>query len=84
MSTRAHWLLTPGIRAGSVFFGGYGADHDRLVECRLSAESVGSGAEGGLVRPDGGALGRRRTVSRGPRLYVQDTAALDWSVPDIS
>ncbi|MCL8013596.1 hypothetical protein [Streptomyces sp. AS02] len=67
-----------------VFFGGYGADHDRLVDCRLTEQTVETLTEGRLSRPDGGALGRRRVVSRGPRLYIQEEPGLEWTVLDIS
>ena len=67
-----------------VFFGGYEDERDRIVECRLTAETVEPVAEGRLVLPDGSALGRRQVVSRGPRLYVLGEAGLEWSVLDIS
>lgn len=67
-----------------VFFGGYGSAHDRLMDCRLTEQTVETLTEGRLTRPDGGELGRRRVVSRGPRLYVQEEPGLEWTVLDIS
>lgn len=67
-----------------VFFGGYESDRDRLVECRLTEGTVETVREGRLVRPDGGEVDRCRVVCRGPRLYVQDEAAVEWWVLDIS
>ena len=67
-----------------VFFGGYRGEHDRLVDCRLTQMSVEPVAEGRLVRPDGRALGRRRIVSRGSRLYVQTKPFTEWSVLDLA
>ncbi|MFF8970925.1 hypothetical protein [Streptomyces sp. NPDC014995] len=54
-----------------------------LVDCRLTDGTVEVVAEGPLRRADGGALGRRRVVSRGPRLYVQEKPFTDWAVYDI-
>ncbi|WP_406864024.1 hypothetical protein ABZO31_27765 [Streptomyces sp. HUAS MG47] len=38
----------------------------------------------GLTRPDGSPVGRRRVVSRGPRIYVQAEPRTAWNVLDIS
>lgn len=67
-----------------VLFGGYQEEHDRIVDCRLTDETAEPVTEGRLVLPDGSTIGRRRVVSRGPRLYVQGETGLGWSVLDIS
>jgi hypothetical protein len=66
-----------------VLFGRHGDRTGRLVDCRLTDAAVEPLAESTLVRPDGSPLGRRRMVSRGPRLYVQEEPATEWTVLDI-
>ncbi|MFE0452740.1 hypothetical protein ACFW2D_15900 [Streptomyces sp. NPDC058914] len=66
-----------------VFFGGYDESRSRLVDCRLTDDSIEVVTEGRLLRPDGGEPGRSRVVSRGPRLYVQEEPFTDWAVYDI-
>ncbi|MFE6484870.1 hypothetical protein ACFVGN_18295 [Streptomyces sp. NPDC057757] len=66
-----------------VFFAPYG-HHDRIVDCRMTREAVRPLGYGRLVRADGGELGRRRSVCRGPRIYVQEKPFLEWGVLDIS
>ncbi|MER6349461.1 hypothetical protein ACWC10_23535 [Streptomyces sp. NPDC001595] len=66
-----------------VLFGRRGEQRDRLVDSRLTDTAVEPLAESRLVRPDGDPLGRRRVVSRGPRLYVQEEPATEWCVLDI-
>ncbi|MGW7082667.1 hypothetical protein ACWGH2_04085 [Streptomyces sp. NPDC054871] len=68
----------------ATFFGGYGDEHDRLVDAELRHEEVRPYASGRLVGPDGDPLGQRRTVSRGPRIYVQEDPCTAWTVLDIS
>ena len=67
-----------------LFFGGYGERHDRVAGCRLTEETVEVVAERRVLRPDGGELGRRRVVCRGPRVYVQGDRATEWAVLDIT
>ncbi|MEV6117048.1 hypothetical protein AB0L59_32345 [Streptomyces sp. NPDC052109] len=79
----AHGLAVRGGRV--VFFGGYGDDHDRLADCRLTGDSVEVVAEQRLSRPDGAPLDRHnRIVSRGPRLYVQNGPCTEWWVLDLA
>ncbi|GGV34366.1 hypothetical protein GCM10010277_19580 [Streptomyces longisporoflavus] len=66
------------------FLGGYGDDHDRLVDAELRHQEVRPYASGRLTGPDGAPLGRCRTVSRGPRIYVQEKPYTAWTVLDIS
>ncbi|MGW7380829.1 hypothetical protein [Streptomyces sp. NPDC054794] len=66
-----------------VFFGGFGDDHDRIVDCRLTEEAVEPVTEGRLLGADGGALGRRRIVCRGARLHVQVGPFTEWTVLDL-
>ncbi|MGW7269509.1 hypothetical protein ACWGH5_03270 [Streptomyces sp. NPDC054864] len=66
------------------FLGGYGDDHDRLVDAELHHGEVRPYATGRLVGPDGAPLGHRRTVGRGPRVYVQEEPYTAWTVLDIS
>ncbi|SOE07794.1 hypothetical protein [Streptomyces sp. Ag109_G2-15] len=68
----------------AVFFSGYGDEHDRIVDCRLTETCVEPVAESRLVRPDGGRLGRRRIVSRGSRLYVQVEPLAEWFLLDLA
>ncbi|WP_237330325.1 hypothetical protein [Streptomyces sp. BA2] len=68
----------------ATFFGGYGDEHDRLVDAELRHEEVRPYASGRLVGPGGERLGPRRAVSRGPRIYVQEDPRTAWTVLDIS
>ncbi|MGW7065385.1 hypothetical protein ACWGII_04535 [Streptomyces sp. NPDC054855] len=65
------------------FFGGYDGERDRLVHAELRHEEVRLYGSGRLVAPDGGTLGPCRTVSRGPRIYVQEEPYTEWTVLDI-
>ncbi|WP_137992275.1 hypothetical protein [Streptomyces vilmorinianum] len=65
------------------FFGGYGDEHDRLVECELVDGEVRPLVTGRLTRPDGRRIGRRRVVARGPRIHVQEEPYTDWAVLDL-
>ncbi|KUN03276.1 hypothetical protein AQI95_22400 [Streptomyces yokosukanensis] len=68
-----------------VFLGGYGDDHDRIADCRLTGDTVEVGDERRLTRPDGSRLDRgSRIVSRGARLYVQDGPRTEWWVLDLA
>lgn len=78
----AHGLAVHADRV--VFFSPYGDDGSRIVDCRLTKNTVEPVAEGRLVRPDGGELGRRRVVCRGPRLYVQEESFTEWTLLDIA
>ncbi|MEU0391460.1 hypothetical protein ABZ208_01480 [Streptomyces sp. NPDC006208] len=69
---------------GVALFGGYGGDSDRLVLCTLTKTSAEPYLHGTLVRPDGSAIGRRRVVGRGPRIYVQAEPYTAWEVWDLS
>lgn len=71
-------------RGRVTFFGGYGDERDRLVAAELRHQEVRPYAPGRLVGPDGGPLGQNRTVSRGPRIYVQEEPFTAWTVLDIS
>ncbi|MEU5952680.1 hypothetical protein [Streptomyces sp. NPDC047525] len=66
------------------FLGGYGDDRDRLVDAEIGHLEVRPYASGRLVGADGGPLRARRTVSRGPRIYVQEEPYTAWTVLDIS
>ncbi|MEU4035078.1 hypothetical protein [Streptomyces collinus] len=68
----------------AVFFGGYGDDRDRLVDCRLTETSVEPVAETRLVLPGGALIGRNRTVSRGSRVHVQVEPWTEWYVLDLA
>ncbi|TGB00504.1 hypothetical protein E2651_28960 [Streptomyces sp. MZ04] len=78
----AHALAVSPDRA--MFVGGYGDDRDRLVDAEVRHDQVRPVSTGRLVGPDGTPLGRRRTVSRGPCVYVQQEPYTAWSVLDIS
>lgn len=65
------------------FFGGYGDERDRLVHAELRHEEVRPYTSGRLVGPAGDPLGHCRTVSRGPRIYVQEEPYTAWTVLDI-
>ncbi|QNS03143.1 YncE family protein [Streptomyces xanthii] len=68
-----------------VFLGGYGDDHDRLVDCDLVGLEVRPVTTGRLTRPGGAPLkGRRRVVARGPRIYVQEAPCAEWWVFGLS
>ncbi|MEU5002355.1 hypothetical protein [Streptomyces sp. NPDC021622] len=77
----AHALAVWAGRA--MFVGGYGDDRDRLVDAVVTHDRVRPVSTGRLVRPDGTPLGRRRTVSRGRRVYVQEEPHSAWAVLDI-
>ncbi|MBO1330819.1 hypothetical protein [Streptomyces sp. VRA16 Mangrove soil] len=68
------------------YFGGYGEDHDRLVDCRLVGLEARPVTTGRLTRPDGGRLKavRSRTVSRGSRVYRQEKPWTEWTVFDLT
>lgn len=66
-----------------VFFAPYGDDHGLLVDCRITPNAVRPVAEGRLISADGGEIGRRRVVCRGPRIYVQEEPSLEWGALDI-
>jgi hypothetical protein len=67
------------------FFGGYGQDRDRLVVASLGETSADTVATSRLRRADGTPVDRRRrVVSRGPRIYVQEESSPTWDVLDIS
>ncbi|MFI7007843.1 hypothetical protein [Streptomyces sp. NPDC050145] len=67
------------------FLGGYGDDHDRLVDCDLVGLEVRPVTTGRLTGPGGAPLkGRRRVVARGPRIYVQEAPCAEWWVFDLS
>ncbi|MEV8019048.1 hypothetical protein AB0O76_22445 [Streptomyces sp. NPDC086554] len=68
----------------ATFVGGYGDDRDRLVDAEVTYDQVRPVSTGRLVGPGGTPLGRRRTVSRGPRVYVQEEPYTAWAVLDIS
>lgn len=66
------------------FFGGSPDAHDRLVTGRLTDTTVDPLETTRLTRPDGTPLGHRRVVCRGPRLYVQEQPATEWTLFDLS
>ncbi len=76
-----HGLAVHGDRLA--LLGGHGYDHSRLVMCLLTETAAEPVAYGTLVLPDGGELGRRRLVNRGPRLYVQSEPYSEWCVLDL-
>ncbi|MFE0134892.1 hypothetical protein ACFWY6_25470 [Streptomyces sp. NPDC059037] len=67
----------------AMFVGGYGDDRDRLVDAVVTHDRVRPVSTGRLVRSDGTPLGRRRTVSRGRQVYVQEEPHTAWAVLDI-
>ncbi|KQX50906.1 MULTISPECIES: hypothetical protein [unclassified Streptomyces] len=73
------------VHAGRVaFFGGYDKDRDRIALGDLTASSFELADIGLLTLPDGGPLGRRRSVCRGSRIYVQAEPFTEWCVFDLS
>ncbi|UWE09162.1 hypothetical protein [Actinacidiphila bryophytorum] len=66
-----------------VFYGGYGAEEDRLTHAELTATSVEATDVSSLTLPDGSAPGLRRAVARGSRIYVQAEPFTAWGVFDI-
>ncbi|MFF7259241.1 hypothetical protein ACFZCL_02960 [Streptomyces sp. NPDC008159] len=68
----------------ALFFGGYRKDRDRLVVASLGESTVDVVTTTRLTRADGTPLdGRRRVVSRGPRIYVQERSGTEWGVLDV-
>ncbi|MGW6268802.1 hypothetical protein [Streptomyces sp. NPDC055060] len=65
------------------FVGEYGEESGRLVGAELRHGEVRPYASGRLTGPDGGPLGPRRTVGRGPRVYVQSEPYTEWTVLDL-
>ncbi|MDX3516980.1 hypothetical protein [Streptomyces scabiei] len=66
------------------FLGGYRGNRDRLTLARLTDTSVETVRTALLTRPDGAPLHRRRrVVSRGARLYVQEEPYTEWFVCDV-
>ncbi|MFF3459068.1 hypothetical protein ACFYXH_33085 [Streptomyces sp. NPDC002730] len=78
----AHAIAVHGDRVA--FFGGYGGDSGRLAVCALTESAAEPVSYSTLVRPEGGEIGHRRVVCRGPRVYVQDAPYTDWGVWDLS
>ncbi|MFC8794513.1 hypothetical protein [Streptomyces cinereoruber] len=73
------------VRGGRVaFFGGYAEERDRIAYGELTESSVEPTDAALLTRADGGALGRRRVVARGSRVYVQEEPFTEWGVLDLS
>nr|WP_202486216.1 hypothetical protein [Streptomyces sp. SID4985] len=66
------------------FYGGYGKERDRLAHGDITERSVEPTDVGLLTLPDGHALGRRRVVGRGSRIYVQTEPFTAWGVFDLS
>ncbi|MFC8900210.1 hypothetical protein [Streptomyces cinereoruber] len=66
------------------FFGGYAGERDRIAYGELTESSVEPTDVALLTRADGGALGRRRVVARGSRVYVQEEPFAEWGVLDLS
>ncbi|MGA5872735.1 hypothetical protein [Streptomyces cinereoruber] len=62
------------------FFGGYAGERDRIAYGELTESSVEPTDVALLTRADGGALGRRRVVARGSRVYVQEEPFAEWGV----
>ncbi|MFM9592117.1 hypothetical protein ACKI1J_08785 [Streptomyces scabiei] len=68
----------------AAFLGGYLRNRDRLTLARLTDTSVETVRTARLTRPDGAPLDRRRrVVSRGARLYVQEEPYTAWFVFDV-
>lgn len=66
------------------FLGGYRGARDLLTFARLTDTSVETTRTALLTRPDGtGPARRRRVVSRGSRLYVQEEPYAEWFVFDV-
>ncbi|MES9807104.1 hypothetical protein [Streptomyces cinereoruber] len=65
------------------FFGGYAEERDRIAYGELTEASVEPTDAALLTRADGGALGRRRVVARGSRVYVQEEPLTEWGVLDL-
>lgn len=78
----AHGVAVHGDRVA--FLGEYQDAPDRLLHGRLTETSVEPVTESRLTRPDGGTIGRRRVVCRGPRLYVQEESYPEWLVLDLA
>ncbi|MGW0906016.1 hypothetical protein [Streptomyces sp. NPDC002853] len=53
------------------------------MHAELRQDEVRPYTSGRLVGPGGDPLGCRGTVSRGPRIYVQDEPYTAWAVLDI-
>ncbi|MFD9050666.1 hypothetical protein [Streptomyces zaomyceticus] len=66
------------------FFGGYGEDADRLAHGELTGTTVEPAGVSVLTLPGGTPSGRRRTVGRGSRIYVQVEPFTEWGVYDLS
>ncbi|MFG3155384.1 hypothetical protein ACGF7W_25450 [Streptomyces sp. NPDC048219] len=66
------------------FYGGYGAERDRLAHGELTETSVEPTEVSVLALPNGPAPGRRRVVSRGSRIYVQAEPFTAWGLFDLS
>jgi hypothetical protein len=77
----AHGVVVHGEQVA--FFGGVREAHDRLVTGTLTETAVEPGTETRLTHPDGAALGRRRVICRGSRLYVQPEPFTEWLLLDI-
>ncbi|MBP5912819.1 hypothetical protein QBB33_32715 [Streptomyces scabiei] len=68
----------------AAFLGGYRGNRERLTLARLTDTSVETVRTALLTRPDGAPLHqRRRVVSRGARLYVQEEPYAEWFVCDV-
>ncbi|MEU1555077.1 hypothetical protein ABZ517_20480 [Streptomyces scabiei] len=68
----------------AAFLGGYRGNRDRLTLARLTDTSVETVRTALLTRPDGAPVHRRRrVVSRGARLYVQEEPYAEWFVFDV-
>ncbi|UUU26262.1 hypothetical protein [Streptomyces sp. DSM 40750] len=66
------------------FFGGYRGRRDQLTLATLTDTSVDTTGTVRLTHPDGTPLPpRRRVVSRGPRLYIQEEPRIEWLVFEI-
>ncbi|MBT1093454.1 hypothetical protein [Streptomyces sp. Tu102] len=78
----AHAVAVHGNRVA--FFGGYGAERDRIAYGELTETTVASTGVDTLTLHDGTSPGRRRVVGRGSRIYVQAEPFTAWGVFDIS